>query len=381
MNKREISEIKKQFKKDNNAITRICGCYVDAEKQIKTKLKEAFFALSEEEIFKYYEIFKKTLSGTLGKNLHNLEYSIHDEGPDSAHAFLMKLREEKLTDDETVDAFYEKVIESYDYGENYYIILIHSAYDIPGKALDGEEMFDASDEVYHHILCCICPVKLSEPGLSYNEMTNAIEERPRDWWVQPPMTGFLFPAFNDRSTDIHGLLYFSKNPEELHTEFIEACLGAPSPISFKAQKEAFHEILTDTLGEECEYEIVRQIHETLAELEEEHKEDMEPVTLGKSQVRELLEKSGVQPEQLEHFDKAYEEAAGEDTAILLPAITGAGKFAVKTPDVDIKVNPDRLDLVETKFIDGRRFLVIAVEDNVEVNGMPVKMWSAENRPS
>ena len=108
---------------------------------------------------------------------------------------------------------------------------------------------------------------------------------------------------------------------------------------------------------------------------------MEPVTLGKSQVRELLEKSGVQPEQLEHFDKAYEEAAGEDTAILLPAITGAGKFAVKTPDVDIKVNPDRLDLVETKFIDGRRFLVIAVEDNVEVNGMPVKMWSAENRPS
>ena len=381
MNKREISEIKKQFKKDNNAITRICGCYVDAEKQIKTKLKEAFFALSEEEIFKYYEIFKKTLSGTLGKNLHNLEYSIHDEGPDSAHALLMKLREEKLTDDETVDAFYEKVIESYDYGENYYIILIHSAYDIPGKALDGEEMFDASDEVYHHILCCICPVKLSEPGLSYNEMTNAIEERPRDWWVQPPMTGFLFPAFNDRSTDIHGLLYFSKNPEELHTEFIEACLGAPSPISFKAQKEAFHEILTDTLGEECEYEIVRQIHETLAELEEEHKEDMEPVTLGKSQVRELLEKSGVQPEQLEHFDKAYEEAAGEDTAILLPAITGAGKFAVKTPDVGIKVNPDRLDLVETKFIDGRRFLVIAVEDNVEVNGMPVKMWSAENRPS
>ena len=381
MNKREISEIKKQFKKDNNAITRICGCYVDAEKQIKTKLKEAFFALSEEEIFKYYEIFKKTLSGTLGKNLHNLEYSIHDEGPDSAHALLMKLREEKLTDDETVDAFYEKVIESYDYGENYYIILIHSAYDIPGKALDGEEMFDASDEVYHHILCCICPVKLSEPGLSYNEMTNAIEERPRDWWVQPPMTGFLFPAFNDRSTDIHGLLYFSKNPEALHPEFIEACLGAPSPISFKAQKEAFHEILTDTLGEECEYEIVRQIHETLAELEEEHKEDMEPVTLGKSQVRELLEKSGVQPEQLEHFDKAYEEAAGEDTAILLPAITGAGKFAVKTPDVDIKVNPDRLDLVETKFIDGRRFLVIAVEDNVEVNGMPVKMWSAENRPS
>ena len=374
MNKREISEIKKQFKKDNNAITRICGCYVDADKQIKANLKEAFFALSEEEVFKYYEIFKKTLSGGIGKNLHNLEYSIHDEGDDSAHALLMKLRDEKLTDDETVDSFYNKVIENYDYGENYYIVLIHSSYDIPGRSTGNEEMFDASDEVYNHILCSICPVKLSEPGLSYNETTGCIEERPRDWWVQAPMTGFLFPAFNDRSTDIHSLLYFSKNAEQLHDEFIDTCLGAPSPISFKAQKEAFHEILSDTLGNECDYGIVRQIHENLTELSEEHKEDMEPLRLSQPEVKELLEKSGVEPEQLEHFDTVYKEAAGENTAILVPAITGSGKFAVKTPDVDIRVNPDRLDLVETRIIEGRRFLVIAVEDNVEVNGMSVKMW-------
>lgn len=374
MNKREILEIKKQFKKDNNAITRICGCYVDADKQIKANLKEAFFALSEEEVFKYYEIFKKTLSGGIGKNLHNLEYSIHDEGEDSAHALLMKLRDEKLTDDETVDSFYNKVIENYDYGENYYIVLIHSSYDIPGRSTGNEEMFDASDEVYNHILCSICPVKLSEPGLSYNETTGCIEERPRDWWVQAPMTGFLFPAFNDRSTDIHSLLYFSKNAEQLHDEFIDTCLGAPSPISFKAQKEAFHEILSDTLGKECDYGIVRQIHENLTELSEEHKEDMEPLRLSQPEVKELLEKSGVEPEQLEHFDTVYKEAAGENTAILVPAITGSGKFAVKTPDVDIRVNPDRLDLVETRIIEGRRFLVIAVEDNVEVNGMSVKMW-------
>ena len=374
MNKREISEIKKQFKKDNNAITRICGCYVDADKQIKANLKEAFFALSEEEVFKYYEIFKKTLSGGIGKNLHNLEYSIHDEGDDSAHALLMKLRDEKLTDDETVDSFYNKVIENYDYGENYYIVLIHSSYDIPGRSTGNEEMFDASDEVYNHILCSICPVKLSEPGLSYNETTGCIEERPRDWWVQAPMTGFLFPAFNDRSTDIHSLLYFSKNAEQLHDEFIDTCLGAPSPISFKAQKEAFHEILSDTLGKECDYGIVRQIHENLTELSEEHKEDMEPLRLSQPEVKELLEKSGVEPERLEHFDTVYKEAAGENTAILVPAITGSGKFAVKTPDVDIRVNPDRLDLVETRIIEGRRFLVVAVEDNVEVNGMSVKMW-------
>ena len=378
MNKREISEIKKQFKKDNNAITRICGCYVDAEKQIKTTFKEAFFALSEEEIFKYYEIFKKSLSGGIGKNLHNLEYGIHDEGEGSAHAMLMQLRADKLTDDEAVDAFYQKVIENYDYGENYYIILIHSSYDIPGKANDNEEMFDASEEVFNHILCCICPVKLSEPGLAYNEATNHIEERPRDWWVQPPMTGFLFPAFDDRSTNIHGLLYFSKNPEELHYEFIDTCLGAPSPISFKAQKETFQEVLAETLGDDCEYEIMRQIHENLTEMAEEHKEDAVPFSLTKPEVKELLEKSGAPAKRMERFDQIYEETAGENTAILVPAITGTGKFAVKTPDVDIKVSPDRLDLIETRIIEGRRFLVIAVEDNVEVNGMSVKMWEEKN---
>lgn len=375
MNKREIAEIKKQFKKDNNAITRICGCYVDAEKQIKTTLKDAFFSLTEEEIFKYYEIFKKSLSGGIGKNLHNLEYSIHQEAEDSPHALLMKLREDGLDDDQLVDSFYHQVIDNYEYGENYYIILIHSIYDVPGKASDGEEMFDASDEVYRHILCCICPVKLSEPGLSYNETTNSIEERIRDWWVQPPMTGFLFPAFNDRSTDIHSLLYFSKNPEELHMDFIGECLGCGLPVSFNSQKEAFQDILTDTLGDECEYEIVRQLHENLTELVEEHKEDMEPLRLGAPEVKDLLERSGVEPERLEHFDTVYEENAGENTTILVPAISGIGKFALKTPDVEIKVNPERLDLVETRLIEGRRCLVIAVEDNVEVNGMPVKIWN------
>ena len=289
----------------------------------------------------------------------------------------MRLRDSKLTDEDLLEQFYDKIITSYDYGENFLILLIHAAYDIPGRASDNMEMFDASDEVYDYILCSICPVDLCKPGLSYNVQDNRFQDRIRDWIVGLPNLGFLFPAFNDRSSDIHGVLYFSRNPEELHSEFIDACLGAPTPISFKSQKEAFQEILTDTLGEECDYEIVRQIHENLTELAEEHKEDEIPLTLTKPEVKDLLEKSGVEPERLEHFDKVYEEAAGENTAILVPAITGTGKFAVKTPDVDIKVNPDRLDLVETKFIGGRRCLVIAVEDNVEVNGMPVKMWEEQ----
>lgn len=180
MNKKEISEIKKQFTPENCSITRICGCYVDAEKEKKTELKEAFLSLSEEEMFKYFEIFRKSLSGTIGKNLLNMSFPLETESEGGTQHFLMKLRESRLTDPVLVETFFDKVIENYDYPENYYIILIHAVYDIPGKSSDGAEMFDASDEIYEHVMCCLCPVKLSKAGLSYNAQTNRIEDRVRD---------------------------------------------------------------------------------------------------------------------------------------------------------------------------------------------------------
>ena len=224
MNKKEVSEIKKQFTPDNCAITRICGCYVDGEKNKKTQLKEAFLSLPEEEIFKYFELFRKTLSGTIGKNLLNMEFPLSAENAGGTQDFLLKLRASQLTDDALLDAFYDRIIESYDYGENYLILVIHAAYDIPGKSSDGSEMFDASDEVYEYLLCSICPVKLSKPGLSYHAEDNTFGERVRDWIVEMPDVGFLFPAFNDRSTDLHSILYYAKNAEELRASLVENLL-------------------------------------------------------------------------------------------------------------------------------------------------------------
>ena len=215
MNKKEVLEIRKQFTPENCAITRICGCYVDHEKEKKTELKKAFLSMPEEEAFKYFDIFKHTLSGTLGKNLMNMEFPTEQEMPGGTQEFLLKLRDSKLTDDLLVEEFYDKVIENYIYPENYYIILIHAVYDVPGKSSDGLEMFDASDTVYEHIMCSICPVNLTKAGLTYNAETNNIEDRIRDWFVELPVKGFLFPAFNDRASDLHGVLYYSKKPEEL----------------------------------------------------------------------------------------------------------------------------------------------------------------------
>ena len=372
MNKKEVLEIRKQFTPANCAITRIAGCYVDHEKNKKMESKSAFLSLPEEEAFKYFDIFKKTLSGTMGKNMLNMEFPIDQEMPGGTQEFLMKLKASKLEDDMLLEEFYDKVIATYEYAENYYIILIHAMYDVPGRSSDNLEMFDASDEVYEYLVCSICPVSLSKAGLSYNAESNCIQDRIRDWVVDMPDKGFLFPAFNDRSTDIHGVLYYTKKSEDLQPELIEQLLGARMPMSANTQKETFQMLIEDTLGEDGDYETIRNIHDTLNDMIEEHKEEQEPLQLDKTDVRKVFEKSGVSSEKMECFDQNYEETAGEKTSLLATNITETKKFQIETPDIVIKVNPERADLIETRVIDGRQCLVIAVDDHIEVNGINVK---------
>ena len=381
MNKKEILEIRKQFTPANCAITRICGCYVDHEKNKKLESKDAFLSLPEEEAFKYFDIFKKTLSGTAGKNMLNMEFPIDAEMPGGTQEFLLKLRNSKLEDDMLLEEFYDKVIATYEYAENYYIILIHAMYDIPGKTSDDLEMFDASDEVYEYLLMSICPVSLSKAGLCYNAEDNRIEDRIRDWIVDMPDKGFLFPAFNDRSTDLHSMLYYTKKSSDLQPELIDQLLGAKMPMSADDQKESFQMIIEDTLGEDGDYETVRNIHETLNDLIEEHKEEPEPLALDKTEMKKVFEQSGVDAEKMENFDRNFEENAGEKATLLASNITETKKFNIETPDVVIKVNPDRADLIETRIIDGRQCLVIPVDDHIEVNGINVRTISRKSNPA
>ncbi len=372
MIKQEVNEIKRLYTPNRCSITRICGCYVDREKNKKTEFKEAFLSLPEEEIFKYFELLRKTLSGTIGKNLLNLEFPLASEEEGGTQEFLLRLRNSALKDDALLEEFYDRVIASYEYVGNYLILLIHDAYDVPGKTSDGLTMDDASDTVYEYIMCCICPVNLSKPGLSYDAEANEFHNRIRDWIVEMPQTGFLFPSFNDRGSDIHGTLYYTKNPEEAHSEFVDSVLGAGLPLSAASQKETFHFLIEETLGDDAEYEVVKSIHENLTEMIDEHKEIPEPLTLDRQEVKRLLEKSGVAEEKLEDFEQIYDAAAGEKTSLLVDNVANTKTFEVKTPDVVVKVNPGRTDLVTTRTLDGKPCLVIELSQNVEVNGISVR---------
>ena len=375
MNKAETLEIKKQFTQERCTIDHICGCYVDHEKNKKLTFRKAFHSLPDEETYRYLDIFQHTLAGTFGKNLISLEFPLDQEKPGGTQDFLLTLRNSKLEDDELVEECCDKIIANYVNGENYYIILVHAVYDVPGVTSDGIEMEDASDNIYDYILCSICPVKRSKAALGYNESTNEIEERFRDWVVEAPVKGFLFPAFIERNTDIHNMLYFTKKPEDLQPEFVEAMFGGRAPISAPEQKDIFDAVVQETIGEEADYDIMKNIHDNLNEMIEDHVDDPEPLELSRKDVKQLLSDSGVPAGRLDYFEENYTKCAGEgDYPLLASNIANTKKFDIETPDVVIKVKPDRTDLVESRIVDGRQCLVIAVDDHIEVNGINVRTF-------
>lgn len=381
MNKKETLELRKLFTQESSCLSRICSCYVDYKKEKVCTMQDAFLSLAKDEALKYHDIFKSTLSGTIGKNLLNMEFPTDQEMNGGTQEFLMQLRASELKDPELLDSFYDRVIESFDYPENYYIILVYGAYDVPGRASDGAELYDASEEVFQFLLCSICPVNRSKGGLSYLSETNSIGERIRDWVVEPPVKGFLFPAFNDRASDIHNVLYYTKNPEDTHPELIEHLLGSRTPMSPVNQKETFQSILMNTLGDEADYAVVSSIHENLNEMIAETKDNPDPLTLSKHDMKNLLEISGVPSEELQEFETKYEEIAGPKTALVASNLTNTKKLSIETPDIIIKVNSDRTDLIQTQYINGRQCFVITVDDHVEINGMSVRTMKADTTSS
>lgn len=346
MNKKEIAEIKKQFKATTCNLTRICGCYVDSEKQKVSKTKDAFLSIPEEEMFKYLDIFKKNFSGKLGKNLLNLKYETAEEI--LGQQYLLALRNNKLSNDDLLDEFYDHIIESYDYVGNYYIVLAYGVYDIPGKAKDGSEMFDASDEVYEYLICSICPVNLAKPGLSYQPEKERFAERVRDWVVDPPMHGFLWPAFNDRATDIHEALFYTKKTSDIQEHFLTDTLGTLIPQTFDEQEQEFQNIFASS-DEKISLEKVQAVREEIADLEEGQEN---PVELDPKSLKKIFEKAGI---------SLSEEPKN---TLLSSNITGTTK--IKTADATLTTD----ESLYIREIDGKKYILLPVEGS-EINGIVV----------
>lgn len=378
MTRKELNEIKSQYTLEDCGILRLCGCYVDGERNKITQFNENFLNLPEEEKHKYFDIFKKTLSGTPGKNLVDMKFNVDAYADEGARTFLMNLRDSGLKDDRLLNEFYDRIINNYSYVGNYLILLINQVYDIPAVTIDNIEMDDASDEVYSYILCSICHVNLSKPGLGYDEEDNNFHDKKQNHMVDVPDVGFLFPAFNKRSADEDMTLFYTKDVSEFEDGLIDCLLDCAVPLPAKQQKETFTSLVNEALGEEADLEIVKNIHENLEQIIEEKKQESPaPVMLDKTEMKDLLEKSGVKEEKLENFEEHFEMAAGEHGKLVASNVSSGKKFEVKTPDVVIKINSDKTDIVSTQVIDGRQCLVIQIDERLEVNGISVNPDTGE----
>ncbi|MBM7833332.1 DUF4317 domain-containing protein [Clostridium sardiniense] len=318
MRKKDILELKKRFKKDYCTFSKMCGCYVNGEKNTILKFRETFLNLDEDEYFKYLEIAKKVLSGTIGNNILELNFPLNEDLINEKQISLMQLKNSQLNDDTLLDDFYKSIIDSYDYTGNFLILIFNDSYDVLTKTKDNQKI-DESEEVYEYVLCAICPVELSEPGLRYFEEENSIKARIRDWIVKPPINGFVFPAFIDRSSDVNSIMYYTKNAKDTHPELMESALGCYSKQTATIQKETFQSIIKDSFGadEKKADKVFMDIQDNLNAMVEEYNEmyddtDSEPISLKNKDIQNLLIESGVPEEITTKIEKSYVESFGDD---------------------------------------------------------------------
>ncbi|MBQ9608927.1 MAG: DUF4317 domain-containing protein [Lachnospiraceae bacterium] len=375
MDKTEVNELRKLFTLEKCGISKIVGCYVNGDKKKLANIDEFFGVLPEEEQHKYFEIFRKTLSGQIGRNLLNMEFN--EDAHDKERDFLIRLRDSELKDDGLLQEFYDKVIDSYNYIGNYFIILVYQNYDVPSITNDNIEMEDASEEVYRFVLCAICPVELSKPGLEYYELENTFHNSERSYMVGLPDMGFLFPSFTERCEDRDNILLYTRDSKEFDLGFMNYVLNCRVPMPAPVQKDIFNEIITETLEEECDYEVVKNIHEELSTIIETKKEDPTvSETISKNEIKNILENSGVEQARLENFDTRYdahfENVKSDDNNFNVKNLYPSNKVEIKTSNVIIKVDADMMDIIETKMIDGKKCLVIRVDEELIVNGIRVR---------
>ena len=424
MNKKEVLELKRRFKKEAATFTRVCGCYVDGNHNKVCKFGNTFLNLEEDEFYKYLEIANKALSGTIGNNLLELKFPIEEEEVGGRQHILMALRASKLEDENLLDTFYDLVIDTYDHAGNYLIVLFHDAYDVMSRTSDNNNL-DESEEVYEYLICAICPVDLSKPGLGLLEDEHRIGPRVRDWVVGAVDTAFLFPAFNDRSTDIHSTLFYTKNTKEPHSEFMANGLGCGIERTATEQKMAFHSIVRNVLGAEDEHtddvllDLQQNLSDMIDEYAETHDDDEDVFLLDKEVVTKLLADSEISEEKAAKIEKSVDEAFGEkppaaenviDSKALVQNELRVEKMALedqvgtltvqlnekdealaertsqliekqeeidnyiaetKTYDVVLRVKPEKASQIKSQVINGQKCLVIPMDEDehATINGV------------
>ena len=414
MNKKDILELKRRLKKGECTFTKMRGCYVDSHKEIIVNINETFLNLADDEFFKYLDIAKKVLSGTVGNNLLELGFEPGEELSGGKQNFLPGLRDSELKNDALADRLFELIIDNYDYDGNYLILLFNDAYDVIVKTNDNNKL-DESEEVYKYIICAICPVELTKAALGYREDEHRIGSRIRDWVVSMPENGFVFPAFTDRSSDIHSLMFYTKTPKEPKTDFAQAAFGCVPKRTAAEEKTAFGEIVKAIASEDGSDDLVTGIHQALSAMSQEldTSTSSEPTVLDSRTIESMLTNGYISEDTAEKIESACREEFGEEPPVLENIIDGkilegsakkqreaelqkevaelktqlaeaksSSDSSLSLPwesgdgeSIVLNVSDEKAEEIETRIIDGRRFIVIPIEgdETAIINGVETEL--------
>ena len=383
MNEKEISEIRRRVRRDRSNMTAIYGCYVNGQKEIVSEFYKSTGIMPENEAEKYFGLLKRTLSGSIGKNLIDISFRTAQVADSPEHKLLMGLRSTDLKDANLREELYTKIIQSVNMEDGFLILLGCDSYDVPFKSSDDETQADASNETYTYLLCCVCPVKQTKAGLQYVAEDKQFHDSGISQVPAAPACGFLFPAFDGRTTNIYNALFYTHSPKENHEALIDSlfCVAAPKPAA--EQKKSFEALLGSSLQENCSLDVVQTVHEQLCQSIAMHKESKvaEPLLISKEQVKYALTQCGVPEKNVAKFSVNYDEVFGFEAQLHPKNIINNKRFEIKTPDVSIQVSPERSDLIETRIIDGVKYILICADENVEVNGVPICISSDDWKTS
>ena len=380
MTEKETAEIRRRLTLQKSSVSKIRGCYVNGDGTPITEFSSSLATIPQNEAEEVLAILKKVLSGQPDRNLIDIGFSNSQVVEGAEHKLLMGLRDSALEDDELVTELYRKVMNNVSFDEKYLILLALDKYDVPVYGKD-DQLLEDTDNVFTYILCAVCPVKQTKPALSYSVEEEQFCSLKTGWAIDKPETGFMFPAFDDRQSNIYNALFYVKKPDGAFDDLSEEIFGVEPPLPADSQKEVFSEILNETVAEDCGIEVMQEVHTKLSEMIIEHKvkKDEPPLTISKGVIADLLTECDVPEEKVENFSSEYDRVFGENVRINPKNIVDIKKFEMKTPEVSIKVDPERLDLIKTAVIDGRKCIVIRVEHDVEVNGVNISIKPEENK--
>ena len=385
MNQHDLSEIKRRLNPDKRNPTLICGCYVDHVGNPITRFELPVRTLYEQENQKYMAIFKKVLSGQIGQNLMPIAFPVEDNPSASGISRLfLQARDSGLNDADAVEEIFTRLIagiraehpdtqsvEEAQKADNWLVLLLHDTMDVRHRGKDGEMDSENADLSFCYILCAICPVRQDKPALRYDPQDSIFHERTSEWLAGSPSLGFLFPLYEDGAADVNTMIFFSRDSNDAHQAFLEASFGLEALMPAGEQTDQFQSVLVQSLGTKCSLEVVQEMHEAVSSLMAEQDKDAEPLMLSRNDVAKVLQSSGVSEEKVEAFQQGFDQVFGAGAVLPAVNVVQPKQFRVDLPSVSIKVDPEHTDLLETRTIDGRSYLLIPIEGDIAVNGQPV----------